>query len=205
MLYSPDHLVVVGWVFSSLSLLSPTTLPNSPVSLGSRPTVCDAPTFSLPATIDVEPGLEPVVHWVLEYSPTFRQQCRVLASAPQLSATVRVALLPRGTESRARAVFSQNRSGGLSATIELGVTTDLTELLGHELEHVIERLDGADLPALARRGEARRLPDGAFETRRAITAGQRVSGEVADNAPDRMRRATASIWRVVRRIVRAAS
>jgi len=44
-----------------------------------------------------------------------------------------------------------------------------------------------------------RMPDGAFETKRAIAAGQRVMGEVVDNAPDTMRRASGSLWRIVRR------
>ena len=47
---------------------------------------------------------------------------------------------------------------------------DLTELIAHEFEHVLEQLDGVDLKALARAGEARRLADGAFETERAVTA-----------------------------------
>ena len=76
---------------------------------------------------------------------------------------------------------------------------DLTELLAHEFEHLIEQLDGVDLKALARDGEARRLADGAFETDRAMAAGQQVAGEVIENAPDRMLKAGASVWRALRR------
>ena len=66
---------------------------------------------------------------------------------------------------------------------------------------MLEQLDGVDLQALAHGGEARRLADGAFETARAITAGQQVAGEVVNNAPDRVRSAGASMWRALRRAV----
>lgn len=198
MWYSPEHLVA----FSSLLLLSPTTLPHSAGSAPTRATVCDAPTFRLPPSVDVEDGLEPVVRWALEYSPTFRQQCRALVAEPGFTATVRVTARRAGNNTRASAVFREQPTGSLSADIEIGNSAELPELLGHEIEHLLERLDGVDLVAMTRLGEARRLSDGAFETRRAIAAGQRVSGEVFDNAPDRMRRATGSLWRAVRRIVR---
>jgi hypothetical protein len=186
-------------VFSSIFLAAPALLPpdaGSPPP--ARVTLCDAPTFSLPPTIDLEDGLEPVIRWMLEYSPTFRRQCHVLAVS-HVSANVRYTLRAPGAASRARAVFHERSSGLLIADIEIGVSPNLTELLGHEFEHVIEQLDGVDLQHLVRRGQALRMPDGAFETKRAIAAGQRVMGEVADNAPDKMRRASGSIWRGVRR------
>ena len=98
--------------------------------------------------------------------------------------------------------FRQGEWGALAAEIEIRSVPDLTELLAHEFEHLIEQLDGVDLPALARQGEARRLSDGAFETDRAIAAGHQVAGEVVDNAPDRIRSAGASVWRAVRRALR---
>jgi hypothetical protein len=167
-------------------------------SPAARITLCDAPTFSLPPTIDLEDGLEPSVRWTLQHSPTFRQQCRVLAVS-HVSATVRSALRAPGAASRARAVFRERSSGLLIADIEINVSPDLTELLGHEFEHLIEQLDGVDLQRLARQGQAVKMPDGAFETKRAIAAGQRVMGETVNNAPDKMRRVSGSIWRAVRR------
>jgi hypothetical protein len=55
-----------------------------------------------------------------------------------------------------------------------------------------------DLKGVARRGQAHRLDDGAFETERAISAGLKVAGEVLDNAPDRIRNAGAQVWSVLR-------
>ncbi len=78
----------------------------------------------------------------------------------------------------------------------------MSELLGHEFEHLIEQLDGVDLSAMARGGEARRLTDGAFETERAIAAGQQVAGEVIDNAPDRVRKAGVTMWGIKRALAK---
>ncbi len=146
-----------------------------------------------------------MVRWALEHSPTFRQQCRVLAAAPRLRATVSVAPRLAGATSRARTSFRQGQWGALAADIEIRSVPDLTELLAHEFEHLIEQLDGVDLQALAKEGEARRLPDGAFETDRAIAAGQQVAGEVVDNAPDRVRGAGASVWRALRRAIHVSA
>jgi hypothetical protein len=186
-------------VLSSIVLAAPALLPpDAGAPPMARLTLCDAPTYALPPTIDLEDGLETTIRWMLEHSPTFRQQCRVLA-ASHISAIVRYALRPPGAAPRARAVFRERPSGLLIADIEIGISPDLTELLAHEFEHVLEQLDGVDLHRLARQGQAVKMPDGAFETKRAIAAGQRVMGEAVDNAPDTMRRASGSIWRAMRR------
>ncbi len=65
---------------------------------------------------------------------------------------------------------------------------------------MIEQLDGVDLKALAKEGMAHRLADGAFETARAVAAGQQVAGEVTNNAPDRLAGAGQSVWRALRRV-----
>ena len=201
MWYTPEHLV--AW--ASLIFLAPTeaTLTHTAATSAhaARVAGCDAPALRLPDSIQLGDGLQSMVRWALEHSPTFRQQCRVLAAAPRLRATVSVAPRLAGATSRARTSFREGRWGALAADIEIRSVPDLTELLAHEFEHVIEQLDGADLQALAKEGEARRLPGGAFETDRAIAAGQQVAGEVVDNAPDRVRGAGASVWRALRRAV----
>ena len=155
----------------------------------------------MPDSIQLGDGLQSMVRWALEHSPTFRQQCRVLAAAPRLRATVSVAPgSPVRRRVRARR-FVRGSGEHSPRTSRSGASPDLTELLAHEFEHLIEQLDGVDLRALAKEGEARRLPDGAFETDRAIAAGQQVAGEVVDNAPDRVRGAGRSVWRALRRAI----
>ena len=137
-----------------------------------------------------------------QHSPRFRQQCRELAAAPRLRARVRISYyrVP-GDSSRALTTFRQNRQGDIDANIEIRSAPDLTELLAHEFEHVLEQVEGVNLQALSAQRKARRLLDGAFETARAIQVGQRVAGEVVNNSPDRMLSAGASMWRSLRRVV----
>ena len=60
------------------------------------------------------------------------------------------------------------------------------ELLAHELEHVVERVEGRNLLlSVGRSGAGVVLNRGAFETTRAIDAGSRVAAEVGD--PTRVR------------------
>jgi hypothetical protein len=160
---------------------------------------CDAPTLALPGSIELEHGLQPIVKWMLEHSPRFREQCRTLAAASRLRATVTMSQRQSTVTSRARTAFRQTEGGGLDAQIEIRSAADISELLGHEFEHLIEQLDGVDLSAMARGGEARRLTDGAFETERAIAAGHQVAGEVINHAPDRVRKAGMAMWRGIRR------
>lgn len=142
-----------------------------------------------------------MVRWALEHSPSFRQQCRELAAAPRLRASVRLNYYPvPGSTLRAITTFRHDRGGAIEADIEIRSALDLTELLAHELEHVLEQVEGIDLESLDRQ-KARRLADGAFETSRAIEAGRRVAAELIDNAPDRVRSAGASVWRTLRRAV----
>jgi hypothetical protein len=197
MCYSPEHLVVIGALTSTL--LAPTTAPYANGGVVTPSTVCDADVPSLPPSITIEKGLEPIVQWTLENSPTFRQQCRVLAGAAELTATVRVtARTPESTE-RALSAVRRLPSGRIDVTIEIRSSSSLSELLGHEFEHVIEQLDGVNLRQLQSSGEARKIESGAFETRRAIHAGQRVSAEVLDNSEDRVKRAAGRVWRALTR------
>jgi hypothetical protein len=193
MWYAPEHVVA----FTSVLLLTPTTLPHAVAGAAPHATVCDAPVPRLPASIEIEEGLQDMVRWTLEHSPTFRQQCRVLASATRLQATLRVSFRPVGSGRRARAVIRAEASGAVTAAIEIHTGAELPEMLGHELEHVIEQIDGVNLRTLERHGDAHRLEDGAFETKRALLKGRRVSAEVADNAPDGMRRAGRRVLRIV--------
>ena len=195
---------LAAFVASTFVFISAPSDTNKHANVTAAPSVvssCDAPTLALPESIELEQGLQPIVKWMLEHSPRFRQQCRTLAAAPRLRASVTMSHgQPSGT-SRARTAFRQTKTGGLDAQIEIRNASDMSELLGHEFEHLIEQLDGVDLSAMARGGEARRLTDGAFETERAIAAGQQVAGEVVDNAPDRVRKAGASMWRIIRRAI----
>lgn len=134
----------------------------------------------------VPPNLDPgiyrsVVQEMLKLSPTFRRQCWRITTASDLVVT----LLPgnRSNMMRVRARTRISREGRhLVAIIEIFSPDQAAELIAHELEHVIEQLDGVDLASKAdaamsgvKRGEA---PEPAFETVRATRAGTTVAAEI---------------------------
>ena len=102
---------------------------------------------------------------------------------PTLSITVHIDPVWRR---RARAITSLVRHRGdlIAADIHVPAAGEVVELIAHELEHVIEQLDGVDLRAHARRSRATTSVEenGTFETRRAVEAGRTVAWEVKGGA-----------------------
>lgn len=125
--------------------------------------------------------LQPLIESMLRRSPTFRQQCQRLASPKLGGISVRYESL-KG----ARAITEISPvNGRLNAVVRLGIGDNDVELIAHEIEHIIEQLDGVDLRA---RSE---LPDtgvhscttsrASFETVRATRAGLKVAQEFRQN------------------------
>jgi len=138
-----------------------------------------------PDNVEVDPVLQPFVDSMWERSPTFRRQCRRLAA--ERDARVRLLLddLPgRPLNFKARSVVTWSDGTGLSARIHVRPSPDAMEHIAHELEHVVEQLDGVDLQARAASEAAWKSGDNAYETRRAIEMGRRVAREVLDGARD---------------------
>jgi hypothetical protein len=133
-----------------------------------------------PTNLIVTPALTPVVETMLQRSRLFRRQCARIAAAPNL--TVRIAQagsLPPGVRARTR--FSA-KGPQLGALVEIPVGYDQVELIAHEIEHVVEQLDGIDLRAHAARSDSgvhATAPHlSGFETRRAHRVGLLVAQEV---------------------------
>ena len=124
---------------------------------------------------NLEPGIYlPVVQEMLKRSPTFRRQCWRITTASELVVTLQPGSRPMVTRVRARTRISRD-GHRLVAYIEIFSPDQAAELIAHELEHVIEQLDGVDLASKAdaamsgvRRGEAPELGirDRARHTRR---------------------------------------
>jgi hypothetical protein len=172
------HVLVRFAVVVSASLSSPLLAqPRTP------PSPQDAtPVFTeVPSNVRVDDVLQPLVAALLAKSPTLRRQWTIIGTSP----LVRVSVLSRmgwqvDGSARARAEISRFAHGSVRARIEIPVAADLTELLPHELEHVLEQLDGLDLPALARRRDQGvvELHPGVYETDRAKAAGLKALHEV---------------------------
>jgi Tol biopolymer transport system component len=112
-------------------------------------------------------------------SPTFRGQWRRLAAGTGVRVSVLVEDLPRpASSSRARTVLRHQDGSLVSAHVYLKPSLDAAELIAHELEHILEQLDGVDLQAQAGNGVVWESDTGVFETRRAIEAGRRVAREI---------------------------
>jgi hypothetical protein len=113
-------------------------------------------------------------------SPTFRRQCARIAQAEDWRIQVMFQGVPFG-DAWAKTNF-ENRNGAHRAVVVLVVADARTvELIAHEFEHVLEQLDGVNLPHLEEIGArgVRRLSNHGFETERAVEVGKRVAREFA--------------------------
>ncbi|MSO29622.1 MAG: hypothetical protein EXQ48_01580 [Acidobacteria bacterium] len=115
-------------------------------------------------------------------SATFRRQLLRIAGEPGLTVDVQAIPATRILGARAVTRISRQSTGALAAHIELTRLDDIVELIAHEIEHVIEQIDGVDLAAYAAlpdTGVHAIAHDGkAFETVRATRVGVSVAQEV---------------------------
>jgi hypothetical protein len=138
----------------------------------------------VPPNLAMPSGFRPMVESMLRRSATFRRQCLRIALAKDLRVFLRSAPTAQTSGVRARTSL-RTTADGVHAVVELVSLHDPVELIAHEIEHVIERLDGVDL----RRQAA--LPgtgvhnggDGTYETRRAVRTGLIVAREVRFRIP----------------------
>lgn len=144
----------------------------------SASTIC---VSSLPFNIDAG-MLQPVAIGLLQRSPTFQKQCERIAGTAALRVSIRVVhATPSG---RAQTTITRYEAGALRAEVWIQFGEDYYELLAHELEHVLEQVDGVVLEdeMVARR--AWLTDGGAFETKRASEAGLRVRQECDELAAE---------------------
>jgi hypothetical protein len=138
-----------------------------------------------PATnLSLPPAYQPLVAAMLTRSATFRRQYARLARARHLSVIVR-SDMPAGRRMPALTQMSPRRGGGVEALVHITPSARAIELIAHEFEHIIERLDGVNLRAMARlraTGVRVTADDNTYETIRAVVTGQRVAREVLEGA-----------------------
>ncbi len=144
-------------------------------------------TDAVPRQLESPPNLymssvyRPLVESMLRASPTFRRQCMRISGEPRL--TVRLTI-GTGSPSEVRATtrLTWNDKGRLHAVVEILSRRDTEELIAHEIEHIIEQLDGVNLAAraaLPHTGVTAIGPSGdTFETARAKRVGLKVVSEL---------------------------
>lgn len=136
----------------------------------------DVPT-ALPCRVLAQGRLRPLLDELWSRSVTFRQQCRRLAGAHAL-------VLLQGASAGEIVWTAESRIGRLGdgrvlARVRVRTGRESVEIIAHELEHVLERVDGVQLALDAmKRGSGTTIAGGAFETRRATEAGRQVAKEV---------------------------
>jgi hypothetical protein len=141
------------------------------------------PSGDWPCAIVIDPDLKPLADLAWEHSETFRRQCRTLGT--------RAVVIVRSASSRetltADARITVSPEGSILARVRLNPGSRALEYLSHEIEHVIERIEGVNLLMESLRGGSKVVSvGGAFESRRAIETGLRAAQEV-----DEARRALA--------------
>jgi hypothetical protein len=126
----------------------------------------------MPWNVDVGPFQEQALS-MLRRSDTFRRQCERIAATRVLR--VRFELTPfRSQIDRASTVVRRYEAGGIRADVTIRFAGNYVELIAHELEHVLEQVEGVDLWTERSAGRAQLIDTGAFETRRATAAGLQV-------------------------------
>lgn len=140
----------------------------------------EPPRAALPSNLTFSPMYRQTIESLLERSPGFRRQSLRIAQAEHL--TVRLEnLFPSGQRgSRARTRIVRTPEGRLEAIVQLSPLDDVAELIAHELEHIIEQLDGVDLHVQASLPGTgvRACADGSFETIRAARVGTMVARQL---------------------------
>ena len=131
-----------------------------------------------PCRLVVKPTLLDVVVDGFKRSPTLQRQCDELAAARAV-----VALQWGTTDSQSRAISHMDlRDGVVVAWVHIPPVTEAIEYVGHELQHVLEKVRGLDFAAEAKRpGSGVWRAFGGFETEAAIDAGRQVAQEVRES------------------------
>ena len=129
---------------------------------------------SWPCRLLVAEDLREFAKLAWDHSVTFRKQCRKLEAA-------RAVVIVQSSQqtSQAEARIGISCEGVIVARVRVRRSANAVELIAHELEHVLERLEGVNFLLGAQlRGSGISLSGGTFETTRAIDAGRRVAREV---------------------------
>ena len=133
-----------------------------------------------PCRLVVEEPLLSAIQDAWRRSPTLQQQCRRLADA---RAVVRLEWGKSDSYTQAATRIGRDSGGVIVAIVSVPPVAKAIELVAHEMEHVIERVEGRDLPREARRRGSGvwETFGGRFESQRAIEIGRQVAREVEES------------------------
>jgi hypothetical protein len=135
-----------------------------------------------PTKIWVQSGLRETVARMWTTSPTFRRQCLEVQAAGAVQVQLRMdPLLLKDAHHLATCELRSYHGGALIARVAVAPMR-IAELIGHEMEHVCERLEGVRVEKEASAGRPGYYALGArgehYESDRAIRVGRQVLAEV---------------------------
>lgn len=138
----------------------------------------------VPPNLHASPPLLHLVSRMARLSPSFRAQCERIAGAKGLVVRMRYAGLRDDRPFHAKTIVRRHEFGAVIAEVDLYVPLEPVEIVAHEFEHVVEQIQGTDLPGLSRQRGSGVIEIGRneFETKRAVDAGRRVLSEYGDAA-----------------------
>jgi hypothetical protein len=131
-------------------------------------------------SIQFGPELKAQVDRMLQRSATFREQYRRIADSPLVVVGVRTDIRLCETSYKARTTFRRYQTGLMVAAVAISPGAHQEEWIAHEFEHILEQLDGQNLPQMARSHAKDVWFSGsdAIETDRAIRVGRAVRSEM---------------------------
>jgi hypothetical protein len=142
--------------------------------------ISNLPT-GFPANIVVQPQLRAAIARLWEGSPTFRAQVLKIGEHPRYRVAVAVEpSLTINRNFRAQCVLRVYSTGFVTARVMVPLSRQVVELIPHELEHVIEHIEGIDVKrdSTRRGGGAYDTGRGQIETVRAVRAGRQARQEL---------------------------
>jgi hypothetical protein len=172
------------WSFST-SISNVHNIPSSTVSSTVPSTLSATVSATLPIgfpkNIVVQPELRETVARLWAGSPTFRAQC--LKIGERSLYRVAVVIEPKislNRNCRAQCVLRVYSTGYVMARVMVPKNHELPELIPHELEHIVEHIDGVDVTRNVRKYGAGAFDAGRglIETVRAIHAGRQARDEL---------------------------
>jgi hypothetical protein len=162
------------WSFS-------TSISNAHSDIGARVGL----PIGFPSNIIVQPELHGAVSHLWAGSPTFRAQAATIGAQRRYRVAVMLdPALEVTRTSRAMCVMRVYSTGLVTARVTVPSGRQLDELIPHELEHVIEHIEGIDVRRnVGKHGTgAYDAGRGRVETVRATRVGRRARDEVAEGS-----------------------
>lgn len=130
------------------------------------------------ARVEVDGKLQGLIDDLLQRSRAFRRQWQRMLGSARLSVRIELVHANRVENAHATTAVSTPSDDVVLAVVAIPGGLRRAELVAHEVEHILEHLDGARLASQHALGDTSvRRESGTFETDRAVLIGRMVAAE----------------------------